>query len=349
MAIQDTLENHLRRTTRGDDRMSAVAATLLAIAAACKDVAELVAQGPLAGIAERVCGRNPEGNPDGNGRQPLALEADRIIRAALRDGPVACLVSEQLDAPLPLNAGAPLVVAVDPLDGCSNIATNAALGSVFSILPAVPGEDFSGALQAGSRQLAAGYCIYGPQTVLVLTLGQGTHMFTLDREAGAFILTEARVGIEPTTREFAIDATNYRYWDTPIRAYVDDCLEGQRGPRGEDFTMRWIASLVAECHRVLVCGGIFLYPADRRPGYSDGRLRLLCQCAPIAFLIEQAGGRATTGRRRILDLAPGFPHARTPLIFGSEREVEYVEHCFMENQLMGDRSQLFSQRGLFRH
>lgn len=339
------LENYLDTAKKGDRQMAAVAGTIKAIAAACVDIAKLVARGPLQQVGEQACGRNA----DGDQQQALDLESDRILLAALRDTPVACVVSEEIDVPLQFNADAPLLVAIDPLDGSSNIETNASVGSIFSILPAVPGSECSGVLQPGVNQLAAGYCIYGPQTVLVLTLGSGTHMFTLDWEAGEFLLTHPDVRINARTSEFAINASNYRYWERPVRAYVDDCLEGETGPRGENYNMRWIASLVAECHRILVRGGVFLYPADRRHGYTHGRLRLMYECAPIALLIEQAGGRATTGYQRVLDARPDTPHARAPMIFGSEHEVECIEQYFLENDMRGRGSQLFSQRGLFRH
>ena len=345
MTLFETLENHLDTAKKSDARMPAVAETIKAIAGACIDIAALVSQGPLEQISEHTCGRNA----DGDQQQALDVASDRILQEALRDTPVACLVSEEIEAPLPMNADAPLVVAVDPLDGSSNIKTNASVGTIFSILPAVPGGECRGALQPGINQLAAGYCIYGPQTVLVLTLGAGTHMFTLDWENRQFLLTHRDVRIDPRTSEFAINASNYRYWELPIRAYVDDCLEGETGPRGDNYNMRWIASLVAECHRILVRGGVFLYPGDHRRGYTQGRLRLLYECAPIAFLIEQAGGRATTGHQRILDVEADAPHARTPMIFGSAHEVECIEQYFLENHLRGAGSQLFSQRGLFRH
>jgi fructose-1,6-bisphosphatase I len=345
MTLLATLENHLDSAAQDDDQLVPVAQTVKAIAAACIDTADLVSQGPLQQVGEQACGTNA----DGDQQQALDIESDRIFQAALRDMPVACLVSEEIEAPLPMNADAPLVVAIDPLDGSSNIKTNATVGSIFSILPAVPGSECSGALQPGVNQLAAGYCVYGPQTVLVLTLGSGTHMFTLDWNTRQFFLTHPDIRIDKRTGEFAINASNYRYWQTPIRAYVDDCLEGVTGPRSEDYNMRWIASLVAECHRILVRGGVFLYPADNRRGYTQGRLRLLYECAPVAFLIEQAGGRATTGHQRILDVEPSAPHARTPMIFGSAHEVECIEQYFLENHLRGAGSQLFSQRGLFRH
>ena len=345
MTAFKTLEDYLETATTGNAQLTPVAETLKAIAVSCIDSANVVSKGPLQQGVEQTCGKNA----DGDQQQALDIESDRIFQTALQDMPVACLISEEIEAPLRMNADAPLVVAVDPLDGSSNIETNATVGSIFSILPAVPGSECSGALQPGSNQLAAGYCVYGPQTVLVLTLGSGTHMFTLDWDSRRFFLTQPDVRIDKRTSEFAINASNYRYWETPIRAYVDDCLEGETGPRGENYNMRWIASLVAECHRIFVRGGVFLYPSDHRRGYTRGRLRLVYECAPIAFLIEQAGGRATTGHQRILDVEADAPHARTPMIFGSEHEVECIEQYFLENHMRGAGSQLFSQRGLFRH
>jgi fructose-1,6-bisphosphatase I len=247
-----------------------------------------------------------------------------------------------------MRADAPLVVATTPLHRSLKIDINVSLGSIFSILPAQEGSGCSGVLQPGVNQLAAGYCIYGPQTILVLTLGSGTHMFTLDRDAGRFLLTEPDVRIDKRTSEFAINSSNYRYWEPPIRTYVDDCLEGVDGPRGTNYNMRWNASLVASCHRILVRGGIFLYPADRRRGFAKGRLKLMYECAPIAFLVEQAGGRAITDQQRIMEVQPETPHARTPMIFGSSCEVDSVEHYFLENRIKGRGAQLFSERGLFR-
>jgi len=242
-----------------------------------------------------------------------------------------------------LNAGAPLLVAIDPLDGSSNIDTNVSVGTIFSILPNT--DSF---LQPGDRQLAAGYAIYGPQTALVLTTGEGTHVFTLDRASGQFRLTAEHVRVPRKTREFAISAANHRHWDEPIRIYVDDCLAGTEGPRGEDFNMRWIASMVAEAHRVLARGGVYMYPGDLREGYQRGRLRLLYEANPVAWLIEQAGGAASTGTCRILEIMPEGIHQRVPLIFGSRDEVERLDRYHRDPYPLGERSPLFGRRGLFR-
>ncbi len=251
--------------------------------------------------------------------------------------------------------GAPLFVATDPLDGSSNIDTNVSVGTIFSILPSGIDEDGKNIddlcrlLQPGTAQLAAGYVIYGPQTALVMTLGKGTMIFTLDPRSKEFRLTCKSVRFSPDTNEFAINSSNSRQWDGHIRAYVDDCLEGEEGPHGTNYNMRWIASLVAECHRILSRGGIFLYPADIRKGYATGRLRLVYECNPIAFLIEQSGGAATTGVQRVLEIQPQNIHERVPMIFGSKHEVELVEQYYADLNPYHERPQLFRNRTLLRN
>jgi fructose-1,6-bisphosphatase I len=215
----------------------------------------------------------------------------------------------------------------DPLDGSSNIDVNVSIGTIFSVLQKPEGtagvteQDF---LQPGSRQVAAGYCVYGPQTTLVLTLGYGVAVFTLDREQGSFVLTAENVSIPADTKEFAINMSNMRHWDAPVRRYIDECLAGKEGPRTKDFNMRWIASMVADVHRILTRGGIFLYPWDKREPNKPGKLRLMYEANPMAWLIEQAGGAATNGRQRILDIQPQGLHDRVSVILGSRNEVERV-------------------------
>jgi fructose-1,6-bisphosphatase I len=201
-------------------------------------------------------------------------------------------------------------------------------------------------LCTGTYQLAAGYVIYGPQTTLVLTVGEGTHIFTLSRKTGEYLRTEKNVRIPPRTREFAINVSNFRHWDSPVRAYIDDCLDGMTGVRGDNFNMRWIASLVADCHRILSRGGIYLYPADSRTGYAHGRLRLVYEANAIAFLVEQAGGRASTGLQRILEVEPTDIHQRVPFIFGSANEVRRVTTLCGDPNPVGERSQLFENCSL---
>ena len=263
--------------------------------------------------------------------------------------PAAGAASEE-DEPIELDRRRPLAIAIDPLDGSSNIETNAPIGTIFSILPnpgpdATPEDVF---LQPGTAQLAAGYCIYGPHTKLVLTIGDGTEMFTLDPMNKEFRHTRTDTAIPETTTEFAVNASNARHWERAVRAYFDDCIAGDPGvPRG-NYNMRWIASLVAEGHRIMMRGGIFLYPGDRRPAYRSGRLRLAYECNPIAFLVEQAGGATSTGAGRVLEVEPTDIHQRVPLIFGSRKEVELVTHYYRDVHPLQERSQLFGNRGLFR-
>jgi fructose-1,6-bisphosphatase I len=342
-----TLNQFLTDYAGADDTRNAVAQTMQATANACCAIAEIIALGPLAG---NLAGQGAQ-NADGDVQAELDLRANEIVLDELQDAPVAYLASEELELPVPLNEGAPLYVAIDPLDGSSNIDTNVSVGTIFSVMPMrcpegeAPSDCF---LQKGERQLAAGYVIYGPQTALVLTVGDGTHIFTLNPDTDRFCLTAPNVRIPEDTNEFAINASNFRRWDGHIRAYVDDCFRGVEGPHGKNYNTRWIASLVAECHRIMVRGGIFLYPGDRRPAYRSGRLRLAYECNPIAFLVEQAGGAASTGRQRIQELEPEGIHQRAPLIFGSANEVRLINHYYEEVHPAHERSQLFGDRGLFR-
>jgi len=341
----ETLNNYLQSET--DEGTSGVAETILCLADAMIQISKLVARGPLAGAMGAARGDNA----DGDVQKELDIVANDAVVEALQDAPVAYLVSEELEEPLIMRPDAPLYVAIDPLDGSSNIETNAAVGTIFAIFPAVNDENTTvdaNVLQPGANQLAAGYCIYGPQTSLVLTTGNGTHIFTLDPDVVEFRLTAANVQIPETTREFAINVSNFRHWDRHVRSYIDDCLAGEEGHRRSNYNMRWIASLVAECQRILARGGIFLYPGDARKGYTHGRLRLLYECSPIAYLVEQAGGGATTGKQRVLEVVPENIHQRVPMIFGSSREIRRVEAYYAERDMHGERSQLFNKRGLFR-
>jgi fructose-1,6-bisphosphatase I len=215
----------------------------------------------------------------------------------------------------------------DPLDGSSNIDVNVSIGTIFSVLKKPEGsqgveeKDF---LQAGCQQVAAGYCVYGPQTTLVLTVGDGVAMFTLDREQGSFVLTQENVKIPEDTKEFAINMSNMRHWDEPVKRYIDECLQGKEGPRAKDFNMRWIASMVADVHRILTRGGVFMYPWDKREPNKPGKLRLMYEANPMAWLVEQAGGAATNGRERILSIQPTQLHERVSVFLGSKNEVERV-------------------------
>jgi fructose-1,6-bisphosphatase I len=272
-----------------------------------------------------------------------------MMRAALRATPVAAVLSEELDLPEVLNAEASLCVAIDPLDGSANLENNISVGTIFSIRSR--GNDLiSTFFEPGTAQCAAGFVVYGPQTTLVLAFDERVDIFILDRRNREFLLIARRVRIAPNTPEFAINASNQRHWHGPVRAYIDDCLAGTSGNGSADFNMRWIGSLVAESLRILVRGGVFLYPADARPAYRDGRLRLLYEAHPMALVMEWAGGAATTGRRRILELSAKTPHQRVPLIMGSMRGVRDVAAIHEGIEPMFDNSDapLFARRGLFR-
>ncbi len=342
-----SLEDYLAGWARNGE-VRAAAKTVLSLAGAGTEISGLIARGPLAGSMSAVVGRHG----DGDSQKELDRITNDLIIEALKGAPVALIASEELEAPLATGADdAPLCVAIDPLDGSSNIDTNVSVGTIFSILPLredTGREDEAHFFQPGTRQLAAGYIIYGPQTSMVLSVGAGTHIFTLDPADRKYKLTAANLQVPADTREFAINASNYRHWDTGIRQYIDSCLEGAQGARKKNFNTRWIGSMVAECHRILIRGGIYLYPGDAREGYRQGRLRLIYEGNPVAFLMEQAGGAATTGQMRILDVEPTAIHQRIPLIFGSTGEVAIAEsHCGLgENS--ADRSPLFAQRGLFR-
>jgi fructose-1,6-bisphosphatase I len=292
-------------------------------------------------------------NSDGDVQTSMDILAHNLFENALRSSPVGILVSEELEEAVVLNQSRRLAVAIDPLDGSSNLETNIPVGSIFSIFEFEPTElpltKDSFLNRQGSSQVAAGFFMFGPQTKFVLTLLDGTHIFTLDPETSEYVLTHANVRLPDSKREFAINASNYRYWDDSIRGYVDDCIAGEKGPREENYNMRWIASLVAEVYRILVRGGIFLYPRDTRPDYKNGRLRLLYEAFPISLLIEQAGGAATDGEKRILDQVNSGLHGRVPLIFGSNDKVERVARYYATPPVDKNRYALFEPRQLLRN
>ena len=257
-------------------------------------------------------------NADGDTQKALDVLADEIILEAARDAGAAAYMSEEREAAIPLADDGSLIIASDPLDGSSNIGVNVSIGTIFSILP----TDGAGLID-GRRQLAAGFFVYGPQTTLLVTVGSGVASFRMDAD-GDFRLIDDTVRIPAASGEFAINAGNQRHWLPPVQRYIADCVAGADGPRGKNFGQRWVGSLVADAWRIFCRGGVFLYLADRRDGFADGRLRLVYEAAPMALLVEQAGGRATDGIRDILDITPTAVHQRVPLVFGSCEEVDEV-------------------------
>ena len=346
MSNEVRLDEYLRDWAKGEPLRKAVAKTVSALASACKEISDLVAAGSLSGELSKL----QADKVGGDFQTELDILANTHLIDALRTAPVAAVASEELDVPVELDPGAPLIVALDPLDGSSNIDTNVSIGTIFSLLPTPPGGGAEPAafLRRGHDQVAAGYVLYGPQTSLVLTVGAGTDIFTLDPASGTFVLTRPQVQVPPVSNEFAINASHARHWDKEVRQWFDDCIAGAEGPRGRNFNMRWIASMVAEAHRILVRGGIYAYPGDAREGYRSGRLRLVYEANPIALLMEQAGGAASTGREPILDRAPRMLHERVPLIFGSREEVARLDRHHVEPHPTGEQSPLFGRRGLFR-
>ncbi len=330
-------------------------ALILDVALACKAIARSVSFGALGD----VLGAQGSTNVQGEAQQKLdVISNEMFMRANEWGGHLAGMASEEMEQPYPIPREFPrgkYLLVFDPLDGSSNIDVNVSVGSIFSVLRApadvlasgrdVTVDDF---LQPGAQQVAAGYALYGPTTMLMLTVGSGVYGFTLDPNLGEFKLTHPRIRIPEDTHEFAINASNSRFWEAPVKRYVDECMAGRTGVRGKDFNMRWIASMVAEAHRILMRGGVFLYPRDTKDAARAGRLRLLYEANPIAMLMEQAGGRASTGREPMLTVQPTELHQRIGLVFGSRNEVERIERYHAEPLSWKDNNPLFAERSLFR-
>lgn len=297
------------------------------VARACKTISHAVGKGALG----EVLGTAGSENVQGEVQKKLDIISNEILLEANEwGGHLAAMASEEMEDIHLIPNRYPMgeyMLLFDPLDGSSNIDVNVSIGTIFSVLKAPDGmvtpteKDF---LQPGTKQVAAGYAVYGPQTVLVLTTGNGVNCFTLDREMGSWVLTQRNMQIPVETKEFAINASNARHWYPPVTRYVDEMLAGETGPRGSNFNMRWIASMVADVHRILNRGGIFMYPADTRDTKVPGKLRLMYEANPMAFIVEQAGGAATNGSQRIMDIQPEKLHQRVPVFLGSKNEVERV-------------------------
>lgn len=307
-----------------------MAAVLTDIAAACTEISQAIDRAPLTGALGNQGDRNVQGEEQ---KKLDVITNELFLEHVRRSGHVAGLVSEEMEAPVIVqeamnsqDSGRYLVL-FDPLDGSSNVDANISVGTIFSVLrrpqqdQSITAESF---LQPGTQQVCAGYAMYGFSTMLVLTVGNGVHGFTLNRESGEYLLTHPNMQIAPDTQEFAVNMSNYRFWEAPMQRYIDDCLVGKEGRRGRDFNMRWIASMVAEIHRILSRGGTFMYPIDSKIKKLGGRIRLMYEANPMSFIVEQAGGLATTGRHRIMEIQPQDLHQRVPVVMGSKNEVEAV-------------------------
>jgi len=332
-------------------------ALILDVAIACKAIARAVAFGELGGVmGNHAAASGGTVNVQGETQKKLDVLSNEVfIRRTEWAGNLAAMASEEMELPYQIPGQYPrgkYLLVFDPLDGSSNIDVNVSVGSIFSVLRGpdtgadVPEAEF---LQAGTKQVAAGYALYGPTTMLVLTVGTGVNGFTLDPNLGEFMLTHPQMKIPQDTQEFAINASNARFWEAPVKRYVDECLAGKTGPRGKDFNMRWIASMVAEAHRILMRGGVFLYPRDTKDAAKPGRLRLLYEANPIGMIMEQAGGRASTGEKPMLSVQPTALHQRIGLVFGSKNEVDRIEryHAEPAGEVEIDNP-LFAERSLFR-
>ncbi len=334
-------------------------ALILDVALACKAIARAVSLGELGGNSGDFAVEGGAINVQGEVQKKLdVLSNDVFIRRTEWAGNLVGMASEEMDAPYQIPAQYPrgkYLLVFDPLDGSSNIDVNVSVGSIFSVLRApeavaATGRDVVEAdfLQSGAQQVAAGYALYGPTTMLVLSVGDGVNGFTLDPDLGEFMLTHPKIRVPEETQEFAINASNSRFWEAPVKRYVDECLAGKPAARGKDFNMRWIASMVAEAHRILMRGGVFLYPRDSKDPSKPGRLRLLYEANPVGFLMEQAGGRASTGEAPMMNVQPTSLHQRIGLVFGSKSEVERIERYHAEPISKASAEPLFSPRSLFR-
>lgn len=328
MSKKISLTRYLVEQQRVDGHIPGDLRLLLEVVArSCKSISQAVNKGDLGGILGSADTENVQGEMQ---KQLDIIANEVLIEANEWGGHLAAMASEEMDSIYVVPNRYPqgeYLLMFDPLDGSSNIDVNVSIGTIFSVLkkpegsPGVCEADF---LQPGTQQVAAGYCVYGPQTTLVLTVGDGVAMFTLDREQGSFVLIKEHVQIPPDTKEFAINMSNMRHWAEPVKRYVDECLAGKEGPRGKDFNMRWVASMVADVHRILTRGGVFMYPWDKREPEKAGKLRLMYEANPMSWLVEQAGGAATNGRQRILEIQPTKLHERVSVVLGSKNEVERI-------------------------
>ena len=328
-----TLTQHLIEQQRAGRINADLRLLIEVVARAVKAISVTISKGALAG----VLGNAGSDNVQGEAQKKLDVLANEILLQANEwGGHLAAMASEEVEEvhqiPFDYPKGGYLLL-FDPLDGSSNIDVNISVGTIFSVLrnPPAEGEPTEAAfMQPGTEQVAAGYGLYGPSTMFVLTIGDGVHGFTLDREMGSFVYTHPFMTVPHETSEYAINASNYRHWEAPVKRYVDELVQGKDGPRGRDFNMRWVAAMVADVHRILTRGGVFMYPLDAKCRDKGGRLRLMYEANPMAMIIEQAGGAASTGLQRIMEVQPTQLHQRIPVVLGSTAEVERVVQYFRE-------------------
>jgi fructose-1,6-bisphosphatase I len=347
--LNGRLEDVLSRWAAGDEARGPVAATTLAIAGAALSLGRLLETG------ESIGGELPS-ELSGTLGVPAVPDVEKMVNAeahalfveSLRGAPVAAVLSEESDHVVGLQHDAPLVVALDPLDGSGNLSVNGPAGAIYSIRPSSCGGSEEDFLRPGREQVGAGFVLFGPATVLVASVGAGTDVYVLRRDDDTFVRQLRGLHVPLGTPAYSVNAANARHWTPEVRTYVADLQAGSEGLRGKDFDMRWHGALVIEAFRILRSGGIYLYPEDDRPAYRSGRLRLVYEAHPIAYLMEQAGGRATDGETRILDKAAPQLHARTPLVFGSTDKVERLERYLKSLHADAERHPLFTTRGLLR-
>ncbi len=340
---------HLSRRFAGNipdaDLKAALCSTIDALCIAAIEISDLCALGPLAEGLGAITG---DENADGDTQKELDVQSDEIIKRLLQKVPVAYYASEEEEGVNTFDPSGPISVAADPLDGSSNIDTNVSIGTIFSIYQTVSGKPEASFFRRGEEQLVGGFFVYGPQTTLIMTAGDGVELYALDPKSREFVLADPEVRLVENKCEYGINASNSRHWLRPIRNFIEDCMAGTTGPLHADYNMRWVGSLVADASRILSRGGLFLYPGDGRKGYENGRLRQLYEANPVSFVIEQAGGSATDGSKRILDQSLNDLHQRVPFVFGSKEQVRLVARYHDRPGFLGSRAPLFSPRGLFR-
>jgi fructose-1,6-bisphosphatase I len=325
-----TLSRYLIEQTRSHNTPADLRFLIEVVARACKAISHQVSKGALGGVLGSMETENVQGEVQ---KKLDVLSNEILLEANEWGGHLAGMASEEMDKAYQIPGRYPkgaYLLVFDPLDGSSNIDVNVSVGTIFSVLRCPERNGHSGDLgedaflQPGTEQVAAGYAIYGPQTMLILTLGNGVKGFTLDRELGSFVLTHDHMKVPETTQEFAINMSNQRHWEPPVTRYVEELLAGKTGPLGKDYNMRWVAAMVADVHRILTRGGLFMYPRDSREPEKPGKLRLMYEANPMSFIIEQAGGASTNGVQRILDIQPTSLHQRVAVFLGSKQEVERV-------------------------